>query len=490
MENGMTDRLAVKRFDSCHTVEAAEDFSLPDYVPEVRRVVGVQASASVDGKYLNGDTLEADGCVNYTVLYLGGEGGLCAVPLSSSFEGKIPVKTAEGDTFGADDVSLAASAENITCRVTAPRRLTLSSRVKLRVFSQRIMDCRERIEPEGFSDTVHRKRETVSCAAVKTVRFNGECGGELREREGTKVISAQGSVHISEAKPAADGIAVSGEGRTAILVLTPEGVYTTVRSRCAIDTVIPCGTEDVRSAAAYGRCLMCEVEAAEDGLITWNMEFDIDCDAVTGGDNEITADAYSSDYSDVCTYSEVTALSHVKCVNGRLTVTGSRQIRPGMTWAGGWGRAVFDHVSAERNGSRLVITGTAYVTSVLFGEGEAVSEEIAVPVKYECETEPAAEVNGDPVPKCEILVCEVSGRCDGDTLNVSAELAIGGVFLAERNVRYLESLSMDAETPVSRKKNMIRICVPDGTESEWDIMKRYRAGEGALKKAGRVYLIG
>ena len=96
MENEMNRQLSVKRFDSVHTTDVSEDFSLPDYIPEVRRVVGVQSSSTVDGKYLNGDELEADGSVMYTVIYLGGDGGLCAVPLSSWTEASTDCLHKEG----------------------------------------------------------------------------------------------------------------------------------------------------------------------------------------------------------------------------------------------------------------------------------------------------------------------------------------------------------------------------------------------------------
>lgn len=495
MENEMNRQLSVKRFDSVHTTDVSEDFSLPDYIPEVRRVVGVQSSSTVDGKYLNGDELEADGSVMYTVIYLGGDGGLCAVPLSSSYDTRIPVKSADGDIFGVDDISLSSSPENVTCRVTAPRRLTLSSKVKLRLFSQRSVDCGEKIEPAELTQSVKLKKGKAGYASVTSLRYNGECGGEIREREGTKVISAQGSININEAKSVPDGIAVSGEARAAMLLLTPDGVYTTAKGRSAVDVVIPCDTGGLLSAAAYGRCLMCEIEAADDGLITWNIEYDIDCDGVKGGESEISVDGYSPDYADECTFADAAALSFVKGVNGRLSVSGSRQIRPGMSCAGGWGRVVFERAEfaqadrgSERGGGRMVISGNAYITVILCGDGEAVSEECVIPVRYECEVD-SGSAGGDLMGKCEITVFDVSGRCDGETLNVTAELAINGVFLAENGVHYLSRMNLDTAAPVSRKKNVIKICVPDKSEEEWDIMKRYRVEDSVPKKAGKVYIV-
>ena len=122
-----------KRCDTENTVDVSEDFVLPDYCPEVRRVLGVTARASVGGKYLSGEELEADGDVTYTVVYMGGEGEICQSSQTSAYTGHIPLKTEEGDRFTPGDIVLSCAAEGVNCRVTSPRRITLSSRVKLPV---------------------------------------------------------------------------------------------------------------------------------------------------------------------------------------------------------------------------------------------------------------------------------------------------------------------------------------------------------------------
>ena len=72
-------------------VDVAEDVSIPDYMPEVRRIVGIRANPTTDGKYMAGDALECDGCVTYTVLYVGGDGALTQLSRSTSYTGRIPV---------------------------------------------------------------------------------------------------------------------------------------------------------------------------------------------------------------------------------------------------------------------------------------------------------------------------------------------------------------------------------------------------------------
>ena len=65
-----------KRLDTGTAAEVAEDFTLPDYRPEIRRIAGIRGEAAIDGKYLAGDELEADGSVTYAVIYQDAEGRL------------------------------------------------------------------------------------------------------------------------------------------------------------------------------------------------------------------------------------------------------------------------------------------------------------------------------------------------------------------------------------------------------------------------------
>ena len=66
--------MSVSRGSRTETVEVSEDFSLPDYVPEVRRVLGVVRDATADNGFRDGATYLQEGNVCYTVFYLGEDG--------------------------------------------------------------------------------------------------------------------------------------------------------------------------------------------------------------------------------------------------------------------------------------------------------------------------------------------------------------------------------------------------------------------------------
>ena len=58
------------------TQELADDFSLPDYKPEIRRLISVTASVSPAAHYLTTGHAEFAGTVRYCIRYEGGDGGV------------------------------------------------------------------------------------------------------------------------------------------------------------------------------------------------------------------------------------------------------------------------------------------------------------------------------------------------------------------------------------------------------------------------------
>ena len=50
--------------------EISGEFSLPDYLPDVRRILRVKADPHITGKYMNGERLEFEGEVTMTLIYL------------------------------------------------------------------------------------------------------------------------------------------------------------------------------------------------------------------------------------------------------------------------------------------------------------------------------------------------------------------------------------------------------------------------------------
>ncbi len=483
----MNQTLFVKRFDTSSVCDVSEDFVLPDYIPEVRRVIGVRATVSADGKYLSGDELETDGGVTYNVLYVGGDGAICMTSQTSSYTGRVSVKV-EDDRFSPQDIVMSCTVENVNCRVTAPRKITLSSKVRIKILSQKPADAS--MKTEG-TYAVRRKTEGYKCTAMTELRQTGERTGEIREREGMHVIMASGELCLSDARISGGTINVKGDAYVTALLLSPEGSYITAKSRVPVEEELPLSEvpKDNSCCAAFGEVVLLEMEAADDGVLTWRMEYDIDCDVLRCADASVTTDAYLTGTADTLETTSYDSVYPAGAVNGRLTTQTSVKLKPGMAYVCAWGKGVVDKF--ELTNGRMTLSGNVYLSVVEAGGGEALLDDAVLPFRYECEaisnkTAESTAING----KTSVRVTDIQARADGDSLSLTAELAISAVAVGTETIKCVSLISPAPDETGTAKKNdnMIRVYIPDEGESAWDVEKRFRLGREA-KAEGEAYVI-
>ncbi|MBQ8511460.1 MAG: DUF3794 domain-containing protein [Clostridia bacterium] len=478
----MNTTLYIPRLHTTAAADVTEDVSLPDYVPEVRRIVGVLANPTVDGKYMTGDSVEIDGAVTYTVLYIGGDGGLAQVAQSTPYTVRIP---ADEDVSPAELI-VSPTAEQISCRVTAPRKITLSSRVKLGAMAQKQADASMKT---GEDAAVRRKTQTHTTAAVTEVRGTGEVSGEIREKEGTRLIMASAEIALNDVRVGspAGKITVKGDVYLTALSLTPDGNCITSRSRAPVEEELalpdPADPKTCR-AAAFGNIVLIEVDAGDDGVMQWRAEYDIDCDIMKITESETAADAYMIGWEDDVTFESAECCTPAGCVNGRLTTSASAKLRPGMTFVCAWG-SVSGEKCSIKNG-KMIVEGTVNLECVTAGEGETVTDEVRIPLRYECDAVPDATDSDSLMARVRAAVTDVTARPDGDTLNLTAELAISAAALGKAPVTYAASVTPKKE--LNEKKNLLRVYIPDKTETPWDVEKRFRLKDAA-KMEGKAYVI-
>ncbi len=478
----MNQILYTPKFHASGYADVTEDVSIPDYIPEVRRIVGVRASSAADGKYLAGDALEIDGNVTYTVLYVGGNGELSQLSQTTPYTGRIPVS----EDVPSHTITAWTSPEQVSCRVTGPRKVTLSSRVRLGAMAQGETDVSMKI-PE--KSEVRKKTAACSTAALIEVRGSGEAGGEIREKAGTKLIMASAELALSDVRlgSPAGRMTVKGDVYLTALCMTPDGDVIVSRSRAPVEESVPMPEEADPSAdraAGFGSVVLIEIDAGEDGVMQWRTEYDIDCAVMKIRESEITSDAYIVGWEDEMTTESAESCIPAGCVNGRITVSGSAPLRPGMTPLFAWG-AVSGERCVLRDG-KMIVEGNVKLECVSAVDGETVTEEVQIPLKYECDA--LSNVSCDTLAaKVKAAVTEVTVRPDGDTMHLTAEAAVSAAALGKNSTSYVSAVT--GKSPVNGRKNFLRVYIPDPGETSWDIEKHFRLG-GEVQMEGKAYVIG
>jgi hypothetical protein len=362
----------------------------------------------------------------------------------------------------------------------------------MKILSQKPVDVTMKTDGEY---PVRQKTEVHPCAVLAEYRQTGECGGEIREREGMQVIAANGELCLTEVRGNGGTMAVKGDAYVTALLLSPEGNYVTAKSRIPVEEEIPVpipGSEEKRDvtghAAAFGEVILLEMQAAEDGVLTWRMEYDIDCVVLKCAQASAVTDAYLVGCADVPEVAAYDSVYPAGAVNGRLTVQETAKLKPGMACVCAWGRATADRVETSKN--RMILTGNAVLSVVESGGGEAILDELTLPYRYECEALTPETV--DPAcltGKISVRVTDIQARADGDILTLTAELALSAAVLGLETIKCVSSQTPVPESGSVRKSDvLLRLYVPDEGESAWDVEKRFRLGHDA-KAEGAVYVI-
>lgn len=470
-------------------VEVTEDFELPDYRPEIRKAVGTQCTVTKDSAFLEGNAVEVSGCVLYTVLYMSSEGGLTSVPLYSAWSAGVPLPEEGG--IGTDDLYMTAECENVTCRITGPRKLTLSARVRLRCSALGETDCTAETD-EKAKITLHT--EETATVMLKTCRQTGTAGGEIT---GESPAACRGSVQISEARVTPEGIAVTGEAVLRMLAPDENGSHTILRCRAPISETIPCPRLPENAGApvcsASGKCAALTITPGEDGIIRWEMEYDLEAAVLAEGTSAHAADGYCTTHEDTPVFRQTEAVTGGRLIRGQVTLTGEKNIRSapqgedaaGLQFLYGWGRGSFE--KGERlPGGRILLTGTAHCTVLLTGNGDVLSEEAALPIRYECEwTESDTPADNRLTDcRCSFTILDVGGHMDGNVLRLHAEAACDGVVFTKEPCSWLQSLTCHADRPLPPARPAVILYTPEPAETPWDIQKRYRT-DNITESAGR-----
>lgn len=485
-----------KKWELSSTAEVSQDVILPDYLPEIRRIVGVQAQTTVDGKYLSGEEMEVDGGVTYAVLYTTPEGDLAQISENTSYTGRLPMKE---PSMGTEDVLLWAAAENVVCRVQSPRKMTLSCRVRLGATAQKGEDGSLHVEGGGAEKRQVRRRVTdIPTACLSEVRRTGETEGELREREGMKLIGASGSLCVGDVRliPGDGGrgrtASVKGDAMVTALFLAPEGAYVVSRSRSPFEETVPLGEEiegeEELRAAVFGKVVLIELEGTEGGAYPWKMEYDLDLALMRCRTATVTTDAYLADGEDQLAKKTFRVATPGAAMNGRLTLSGSARLRPDCHYVYGWGTATVDKAEFLPGG-RMQMSGNVKLSLVTVGGGEFFCDEVVLPLRYMGDAIAGAGEGEAYCGRMQAEVTEISARPEGDTMSLTVEVALAASLLTEQERSLAVSL-----TPVEGKgsslprKNCLTVYVPDEKESAWDVEKRFRLGTEA-RKEGDVYVI-
>ena len=126
-ERDMAERLFGMLCDRTVGCEVSGDFTLPDGQPEIRRLLAVNERVLPPAKYVSSSGVECNGTVDYSVLYVGTDGGLWSASFSSEYELEATAEEIAADMSCGVDTVTGVWSEGVVTRVISPKRVSVRS---------------------------------------------------------------------------------------------------------------------------------------------------------------------------------------------------------------------------------------------------------------------------------------------------------------------------------------------------------------------------
>ncbi len=464
--------MQVPILDRTVTSEISGDFTLPDYQPDIKRLLRVTVNVLPPATYVGNHQAEFEGSVDYYVLYTGSDNEIYCAPLSADYKVNIPIDPREEEGMLNLTADASVTADMVSGRVISPKKLNIKCRLRTRstVYGELAVEDgfkSEACDTELLGGTARIMRASFGVGD----RLAGTDEMIIDNRDGEiRVIAGEGSALINEAIAADGSVACRGELYLKLLMCRENGdmPYAVTRKLPFSGSVAVDGARAGGSAVAKGT--VCDMSiTVEDGRIL--TELGLLCEAYCCAEEDVyyVKDMYSTCRRTECDYRAVEVLGKGNASCGNFTLSDSVTLDEAGI---GQGAVLIDAVGAafpeeyHFEIDKCIVEGRAKFSILYQKEGELAVSEVEMPFRYEMKTQ--GEMSRAAV---ETKVVSVRTRMDGERLGVDAEIGVC-MFARQMKVeKMLDSVSFGEE--ISRSKGDFVICYPTKDDSVWSVAKRY-----------------
>lgn len=507
---GMTrPSVQVPLLDRMLVTEVTGDFSLPDYQPEIKRLLRIGVGVLPPTCTGSGRDTEMSGALDYYVLYMGHDNALWCAPLSTEYRLSVPVEDNLGDvSAGEPFVCLGdVTTEAPVGRVTAPRRLSIRCKVQahVRMYGECLLQSEEGSGEDVEVLTGHGE-------VARTWRTMGEMiplqddillpmGGAER-----RVVCAEGSVMMQEAIPADGGVHLRGEV-TVKLTVTPEEsaaafasdeitpvnptpVPEIIRRKIPFSATVELdGVTPTCAATACGYCTDLSVQM-EEGQLHVDLGVIPEVRAQRNEPVTYVKDLYSTRHRLSTRHATLPTEKGCRAINGNFTLSDSLPLsemgmEPDATIVDVTATAMPEALAVDASKGRCVLSGKCLAHLLLLRDGEYASSTMELPFRYEFDDTDAVSDGTSFDGSVTVLHCR--GRSDGERASFDAELAVSLRTHASAPVTALSDTVEDTSPDrTARRRGEYVVCFPAPTDSLWSVAKRYHAPMTALTAANNL----
>ena len=463
--------------------ELSSEFTLPDYYPEIRKLLRIETNVSPAGRYIGGGTVEFSGKVDYEMIYVTAEGGLASAPLGCDYAFEVPISRPENATEPfAPEMIADCVVDNAVGRVTSPRKVGIKCRLHSKVRGYCASEYAPQIENgakcEKLTDEILCADGSRYMSEELTISTQIPCETEL-----ITPVYGRCDVHIKDVSPSSGLVSVSGEARLRVLCTeegNPKEICESMPFTCEIETDVhgDGGAQELWTVFPYVTDTDVTVE---DGNISAKITLLCCADLHRNSPLTVIKDLYSTEGAENI-QTETMSFNTVLAAGGENVKFG-RALRPGTLQLTEESRAVDVGGTAELEGcayenGKLNLTGRCRVNAVLLTGGEYSVTEDSIP--FELSVPCANKPVGDLKLVGRAAVHGIECRIEDGAAAVSGNVYLSYSVLDSRNTATVKAAEIEK---AQLGCGGITVCYPAPGQTMWGVAKKYRVPLSSLASA-------
>lgn len=489
-------------FDRIETCDLSDDYTLPDYMPAVGRVLSCTATAAQPTLYLGAGGVECAGGLRYSLIYESADdGALFCADLPGEYDVMLtPDRDMKSSTDGSDVSGLCdASLENVTARVTAPRRLTLKSKLRLRPA----LRAKSNFSPlvhgaEISSESIRKLSGNASCTVCASATAiplicrdsisRAEAG--LSPEDEVRVIASHGDVMISQIQNSETSADCRGEVSISLIICRegegerPRRIIRKIpfSTTLTFDAPLPAGARQI-GIRGYGVCP--SVSHTVDGdLITLEAGVLLSAEVAASAPITYVKDIYSKNADCETAHTALVIHSPASAFNAHATVSAAHDLASlgldsGMKLCDVTAKILPDIEKELSPNGKLTLSGKMRIFAIADNGGEF------IPIEYDGDFRYCADISeavclGESVVSAVVTVGDVKGRIDAESVVCDCEICAAVLIEEKVTISALSEANLTYASAAEDSGASILVCYPANGETLWDVAKRYRTDVASI----------
>jgi len=482
--------------------EMNNDFILPDYMPDAKKVVWTVAKPVIDGRFLGAGSLEYEGKVYYNVLYIDENNQIKSVKFTADFANKV-----EHEELSEESVDiLIPHTEQIITRLVNPRKFSIRGKVYTvaniwnrkcflpEVYGIRSMDDENSIE-RRFD---RRPAMNIVNARQTDLKVSEDIVISPSDPPIGEIVYQNAAVYMDDCRASVDKLTCKGNFVYSC-IYKPEGEentgYVFVRQSFPVTEVI----EAERLTDAH-KCVVVEIPgtltsevqadaAGERRIIEVDYTYGLDAECGTEKRVNVVTDMYSTKQNCENIVEDTELYTVHELIRGNFTVERNYPldvvIPNGISDLVSWEGEIELSCGEPSRRNHIFLDGDAVINAlILDSDGNPTPITLEAPVSFETD-----RVMPEGEMKCKVCahIEDLVMRTDAHHLIIRFEVFFTALIYTENEVTTVSvSKLLPEERTETIKPVSILLYYPSPGESLWSVAKKYGTTRQEIMKTNNL----